>query len=73
MGQAKRAHRMMVAEGASYQVTERDRDGKIHWTHKTNGYATTVKRLANGNVGELVIRAPWRAVRTSRRVSMRTA
>jgi hypothetical protein len=41
--------RLLLAEGASYQVTERDRTGKILWTHKTNGYATTALRLPSGN------------------------
>jgi outer membrane protein assembly factor BamB len=42
--------RLLVAEGSAYQVTERDRQGKVLWSHKTDGYATTVKRLPNGNV-----------------------
>ncbi len=42
--------RLLIAEGAGYQVTERDRTGKVLWSHKTNGYATTVRRLPNGNV-----------------------
>jgi HEAT repeat protein len=41
--------RLLLAEGANYQVSERDRAGKILWTHKTDGYATTALRLRNGN------------------------
>jgi hypothetical protein len=43
------AGRLLVAEGSTSQVTERDRQGKVLWSHPTNGYATTVRRLPNGN------------------------
>lgn len=42
--------RLLLAEGSASQVTERDRTGKVLWSHRTNGYATTVKRLPNGNI-----------------------
>jgi HEAT repeat protein len=47
--QLLRGGNMLLAEGDAYQVTERTRAGKILWSHKTSGYATTVQRLPNGN------------------------
>jgi hypothetical protein len=41
--------RLLVAEGSADVVTERDREGKVLWSHRTGGYATTGRRLPNGN------------------------
>jgi hypothetical protein len=41
--------RLLLAEFQGYQVTERDRGGKVLWAHKVNAYPTTCQRLRNGN------------------------
>jgi HEAT repeat protein len=50
---------VLIAEYHGSRVTERDRDGKILWTHATNGNPVSCQRLANGNTliassGEIV-------------------
>jgi hypothetical protein len=41
--------RVLVAKYKSRRVTERDREGKILWTHTTDASAVSCQRLANGN------------------------
>jgi hypothetical protein len=41
--------RILLAEFRGYQVTERDRTGKVLWTHKVGNFPTTCQRLRNGN------------------------
>jgi HEAT repeat protein len=41
--------RVLIAEYQGQIVTERDREGRIVWSHKVNAMATTVRRLPNGN------------------------
>jgi hypothetical protein len=40
---------VLIAEYHSSRVTERDRDGKVLWTHPCNGNPVSCQRLANGN------------------------
>jgi hypothetical protein len=41
--------RVLICEYHSSRVTERDHDGKVLWTHTTNGNPVSCQRLANGN------------------------
>jgi hypothetical protein len=41
--------RVLVAEGNGMVVTERDREGKVLWRRRVNAYATSCRRLPNGN------------------------
>lgn len=41
--------RILVAEHGQARVSERDREGKILWEHKTQNQPVTAQRLPNGN------------------------
>jgi HEAT repeat protein/outer membrane protein assembly factor BamB len=41
--------RLLVAEFRGSQVSERDRSGKVLWSHRVNALPTTCQRLPNGN------------------------
>jgi hypothetical protein len=41
--------RLLLAEDSAQQVTERDLNGKLIWSKKVNGQATTCQRLPSGN------------------------
>jgi outer membrane protein assembly factor BamB len=40
---------VLIAEYKANRVTERDREGKVLWTHQTTSSAISCQRLANGN------------------------
>ena len=42
-------NRVLIAEGGSQRITERDFKGNILWQVQVTGYPTNVQRLANGN------------------------
>jgi HEAT repeat protein len=42
-------NRVLVAEYTGHRVTERDRQGKIHWEYKAKTSVLSCERLANGN------------------------
>lgn len=41
--------RLLIAEHGAPQVTERDREGRILWEHRTSSQPVSCKRLSNGN------------------------
>lgn len=41
--------RLLVAECQGFVVTERDREGKVLWSHNVDNYPVSCQRLANGN------------------------
>jgi HEAT repeat protein len=41
--------RLLIAECQGFVVTERDRQGKVLWSHTVDSYPVSCQRLANGN------------------------
>jgi hypothetical protein len=41
--------RMLVAECQGFAITERDRQGTVHWSQAVNSYPVSCQRLPNGN------------------------
>jgi hypothetical protein len=41
--------RVLIAECQGFTVTERDREGKVHWSHTVDNYPVSCQRLPNGN------------------------
>src|SRR5262249_32279912 len=41
--------RLLIAECQGFVVTERDREGKVLWSHNVDNYPVSCLRLANGN------------------------
>jgi HEAT repeat protein len=41
--------RLLVAECQGFTVTERDREGKVLWSHAVDNYPVSCERLPNGN------------------------
>src|SRR5262249_56328210 len=41
--------RYLIAECQAHVITERDRQGKVLWSHDLQGYPVSCQRLPNGN------------------------
>ena len=64
--------RVLIAEHHANRVTERDREGKIHWEHQTLDNPIACQRLANGNTLIVTYKALYEVTRGHKEVFRHT-